>query len=54
MRVGHCQCDGVGERSLTDTSLTGKTGAVGQGSENVGISNEKTGEIPVRRKSKVS
>ena len=27
---------------------------VGQRSENVGISNEKTGEIPVRRKSKVS
>jgi hypothetical protein len=25
-----------------------------QGSEHVGISNEKTGEIPVRRKSKVS
>lgn len=25
-----------------------------QRSENVGISNEKTGEIPVRRKSKVS
>ena len=27
---------------------------VDQGSEYVGISNEKTGEIPVRRKSKVS
>ena len=27
---------------------------VGQRSENVGISNEKTGESPVRRKSKVS
>ena len=44
----------VGERSLIDTSLTVKTGVVDQGSENVGISNEKTGEIPVRRKSKVS
>ena len=44
----------VEERSLIDTSLTVKTGVVDQGSENVGISNEKTGEIPVRRKSKVS
>ena len=39
---------------MIDTSLTGRTGAVDQGSENVGMSNEKTGEIPVRRKSKVS
>ena len=31
-----------------------RTGGVDQRSENVGISNEKTGEIPVRRKSKVS
>ena len=45
---------GVGERSLIDTSLTVKTGVVDQRSEHVGISNEKTGEIPVRRKSKVS
>ena len=45
---------GVGERSLIDTSLTEKTSAVDQRSENVGISNEKIGEIPVRRKSKVS
>ena len=45
---------GVGERSLIDTSLTVKTGDVGQRSEYVGISNEKTGEIPVRRKPKVS
>ena len=45
---------GVGERSLIDTSLTVRTGVVDQGSEHVGISNEKTGEIPVRRKSKVS
>lgn len=45
---------GVGERSLIDTSLTVRTGVVDQRSENVGISNEKTGEIPVRRKSKVS
>ena len=44
----------VEERSLIDTSLTVKTGDVDQGSENVGISNEKIGEIPVRRKSKVS
>lgn len=45
---------GVGERSLIDTSLTVKTGVVDQRSEYVGISNEKTGEIPVRRKPKVS
>ena len=42
---------GVGERSLIDTSLTVKTSGVGQGSEYVGMSNEKIGEIPVRRKS---
>jgi hypothetical protein len=45
---------GVGERFLTDTSLTVRTNAVGQESENVGMSNEKIGEIPVRRKSKGS
>ena len=39
----------VGERSLIDTCLTVKTGLVDQRSENVGISNEKIGEIPVRR-----
>ena len=39
---------------MIDTSLTEKTGVVDQRSENVGISNEKIGEIPVRRKSKVS
>jgi hypothetical protein len=39
---------------LIDTSLTVRTGNVDQRSEYVGISNEKTGEIPVRRKSKVS
>ena len=39
---------------MIDTSLTVRTGVVDQGSEHVGISNEKTGEIPVRRKSKVS
>ena len=44
---------GVGERSLIDTSLTVRTD-VDQGSEYVGISNEKTGEIPVRRKPKDS
>jgi hypothetical protein len=47
-------CAGVEERSLIDTSLTVKTSDVDQRSEHVGISNEKTGEIPVRRKSKVS
>ncbi len=45
---------GVGERSLIDTSLTVRTGVVDQRSEHVGISNEKIGEIPVRRKSKGS
>ena len=45
---------GVGERSLIDTSLTVRTDGVDQRSEYVGISNEKTGEIPVHRKSKVS
>ena len=45
---------GVGERSLIDTSLTVRTGLVDQRSEYVGISNEKIGEIPVRRKPKVS
>ena len=43
---------GVEERSLT-VSLTGRTDGC-QRSENVGISNEKTGEIPVRRKPKGS
>ena len=45
---------GVEERSLIDTSLTVRTGVVDQRSEYVGISNEKTGEIPVRRKPKGS
>ena len=45
---------GVGERCLIDTSLTVRTDVVDQTSENVGISNEKIGEIPVRRKSKGS
>ena len=44
---------GVGERSLADTSLTVRINA-GQRSEYVGISNEKIGESPVRRKSKGS
>ena len=43
---------GVEERSLT-LSLTVRTDSC-QRSENVGISNEKTGEIPVRRKPKDS
>ncbi len=46
--------NGVGERSMIDTSLTVRTGVVDHRSEYVGISNEKMGEIPVRRKSKVS
>ena len=44
---------GVGERSLIDTSLTVRTDA-DQRSEYVGISNEKMGESPIRRKSKGS
>ena len=43
----------VGERSVGDTSLTVRTNAAYR-SEYVGISNEKTGEIPVRRKPKDS
>ncbi len=43
----------VGERSVGDTSLIVRTNAA-HGSEYVGISNEKTGEIPVRRKPKGS
>ena len=43
----------VGERSIGDTSMTVRT-YVAYRSEYAGISNEKTGEIPVRRKSKVS
>ena len=39
---------------MIDTSLIVRTGDVDQRSEHVGISNEKTGEIPVRRKSKGS
>ena len=52
--VSVCANAGVGERFLTDTSLTVRTDAVDLRSEYVGISNEKIGEIPVRRKSKVS
>ncbi len=44
----------VEKRSLIDTSLTVRTGVVDQRSENVGISNEKIGEIPIRRKPKDS
>ena len=39
---------------MRDTSLTVRTDAVAQRSDDVGISNEKTGEIPVRRKPKDS
>ncbi len=46
--------EGVGERSMIDTRLTGRTVVVDHRSEHVGISNEKIGEIPVRRKSKGS
>ena len=43
----------VGERSILRRSQTGKFGGL-DGSENAGVSNEKTGENPVRRKPKVS
>ena len=43
----------VGERSIGDTSTTVRM-YVAYRSEHAGISNEKTGETPVRRKSKVS
>jgi hypothetical protein len=39
---------------LVDTSLTVRTSVVDQRSEHVGISNEKIGEIPIRRKPKGS
>lgn len=39
---------------MRDTSLTVRTSGVAQRSDHVGISNEKTSEILVRRKSKVS
>ena len=39
---------------MIEASLTVRTGGVDQRSECVGISNEKIGEIPIRRKSKVS
>ena len=39
---------------MIDTSLTVRTGGVDQGSEYVGMSNEKIGEIPIRRKPKGS
>ena len=43
----------VGERSILRRRLTVRTAGV-YGSENAGVSNEKTGENPVRRKPKVS
>ena len=43
----------VGERSILGRSLTGRRDGL-YGSENAGVSNEKTGENPVRRKPKVS
>ena len=43
----------VEERSVRDTSPIVRTG-VAYRSENVGISNEKMGETPIRRKSKDS
>ena len=46
-------CDMVGERSKWRRSRTVRSGGA-QGSENAGISSEKTGENPVRRKPKVS
>jgi hypothetical protein len=44
---------GVGERSVVGRSHTVRSGGRG-GSENAGISSEKTGENPVRRKPKGS
>ena len=44
----------VEKRFLIDTSLTVRTGVVDQKSDYVGISNEKIGEIPIRRKPKGS
>ena len=43
----------VEKRSMRDTSVTVRM-HVAHRSENAGISNEKTGEIPVRRKPKDS
>ncbi len=43
----------VGERSVVGRSRSGSDGGRG-GSENAGISSEKTGENPVRRKPKGS
>ena len=43
----------VGERSLCDEAK-GVTHGGAQGSENVGTSNRNAGEIPARRKNKVS
>ena len=43
----------VGERSVCDEGK-GVTHAGADGSENVGTSNRKAGEIPARRKNKVS
>ena len=44
---------GVGERCVRGEAVRG-SGRGLHASENVGISNEKTGENPVRRKPKVS
>jgi hypothetical protein len=43
----------VGERSVLERSVTGRTRGL-NGSEDAGISSEKTGENPVRRKPKGS
>jgi hypothetical protein len=43
----------VGERCVQRRSRTGRSGGADT-SENAGISSEKTGENPVRRKPKVS
>ncbi len=45
--------EAVGERSVGDTSYTVRSNAAYR-SDYAGISNEKTGETPVRRKPKVS
>ncbi len=46
-------CGAVGERTTGDTSRTVRS-AGAAASDNAGMSNDKTGENPVRRKPKVS
>ncbi len=53
LRIVHLVCTVVGERSLRAEAGRVTVGGV-QRSENVGMSNRNTGEIPVHRKSKGS